>query len=107
MESRDSRYPCSICGTDAEAGVNVLTVSNMEQAPISENRRDSGTDGIDTLPEDANPFLWELGGLREMARTALATAQRTRNLVATASLLRSANGLLETVASWRRPRPRN
>ena len=29
---------------------------------------------------------------------ALVTAQRTRNLVATASLLRSANGLLETVA---------
>jgi hypothetical protein len=73
--------------------------SNMEQAPISENRRDTtGIDGTDTLPEGANPLLWELGRLREMAHAALATAQRTRNLVATASLLRSANGLLETVA---------
>jgi hypothetical protein len=33
-----------------------------------------------------------------MAQSALVTAQKTRNLVATASLLRSANCLLETVA---------
>ena len=50
------------------------------------------------MPEGADPLLWELAGLRETAQRALLTAQRTRNLVATASLLRSANGLLETVA---------
>lgn len=27
MRSGDPRYPCSICGTDAEAGVNVLTMA--------------------------------------------------------------------------------
>jgi hypothetical protein len=27
MVSQDSRYPCSICGTDAEAGVNVMTMA--------------------------------------------------------------------------------
>ena len=43
-------------------------------------------------------MLWELGQLRQTAQGALAYATKTRNLVATASLLRSANGLLETVA---------
>ncbi len=44
------------------------------------------------------PFSGELGQLRKTAQGALAYAMKTRNLVATASLLRSANGLLETVS---------
>ena len=42
--------------------------------------------------------MWELSQLRKMAQGALASAAKTRNLVAAASLRRSANGLLETVA---------
>ena len=70
----------------------------MEQSPISENRRDSGTDGTDTLPEAADPLLWELSQLRKTAQWALAHAAKTHNLSATASLLRAANGLLKLLA---------
>jgi hypothetical protein len=50
------------------------------------------------MPDGADPLLWELSLLRKVAQGALAYAAKTRNLVATASLPRSANGLLETVA---------
>ncbi len=49
-------------------------------------------------PEGTDPLLWELGQLRKVAQDALAHAAKTRNLMATASLLRAANGLLELVA---------
>ncbi len=69
--------------------------SNTEQAPVSENWRCTGADAP---PEGADPLLWELGQLRKTAQGALAYATKTRNLVATASLLRSANGLLDLLA---------
>jgi hypothetical protein len=69
--------------------------SNTDQAPLSENWRCSATDAP---PEGADPLLWELGHLRKVAQGALAHAARTRNLTATASLLRSANGLVELLA---------
>ena len=50
-------------------------------------------------PRNADPLLRELGQLRKTApRWALAYAARTRNLSATASLLRAANGLLDLLA---------
>jgi len=49
-------------------------------------------------PDGADPLLWELGQLRKVAQGALAHAVRTRNLPATASLLRAANGLLDLLA---------
>ena len=49
-------------------------------------------------PEGADPLLWELGQLRKIARGALVYATKTRNLTATASLLRVANGLLDLLA---------
>jgi hypothetical protein len=52
----------------------------------------------ETPPEGADPVLWELGQLRKVAQDALAHAARTRNLGATASLLRAANGLLDLLA---------
>ena len=63
--------------------------------PISENGRNIGTDAP---PEGADPLLWELSQLRQVAQGALATAAKTRNLSATASLLRAANGLLDLLA---------
>ena len=63
--------------------------------PISENGRNTGTDAS---PEGADPLLWELAQLRKVAQGALATAARTQNLPATASLLRAANGLLDLLA---------
>jgi hypothetical protein len=72
-----------------------LTDSNTDQAPFSENWRCSATDAP---PEGADPLLWELGHLRKVAQGALAHAARTRNLTATASLLRSANGLLDLLS---------
>jgi hypothetical protein len=62
---------------------------------LSESWRRSDAE---TPPEGTDPLLWELGQLRKTAQGALAYSTQTRNLVATASLLRSANGLLETVA---------
>ncbi len=52
----------------------------------------------ETPPEGPDLLLWELGQLRKVAQGALAHAARTRNLVATASLLRAANGLLEPLS---------
>ena len=49
-------------------------------------------------PDGADPLLWELGQLRKVAQGALGHAARTRNLPATASLLRAANGLLDLLA---------
>jgi hypothetical protein len=68
---------------------------NAEQVPISENGRNIGTDAP---REGADQLLWELGQLRKVAQGALAHAARTRNLPATASLLRAANGLLDLLA---------
>ncbi len=68
--------------------------SNTEQVPISENWRNGGTGGTDGPPEGADALLWELGQLRKVAQRTLARAEKTRNLRATASLLRAANGLL-------------
>ena len=56
------------------------------------------------MPEGTDSLLWELSSLRETIQRALVTAQRTRNLVATASLVRSGNGLLETVAKIEKAR---
>ena len=52
----------------------------------------------ESQPEGTDPLLWELGQLRKVAQDALAHAARTRNLSATASLLRAANGLLDLLA---------
>ena len=52
----------------------------------------------ETPPEGTDPLFWELGQLRKLAQDALARAARTGNLQATASLLRSANGLLDLLA---------
>ena len=52
----------------------------------------------ETQPEGTDPLLWEIGQLRKVAQDALAHAARTRNLSATASLLRAANGLLDLLA---------
>jgi DNA repair exonuclease SbcCD ATPase subunit len=49
-------------------------------------------------PEGADPLLWELGQLRKVAQDALAHAARRRNLSATVSLLRPANGLLDLLS---------
>jgi hypothetical protein len=83
------------------SGIRSVGGDNVEQVPISENGRNTGTDAP---PEGADPLLWELGQLRKVAQGALAHATRTRNLTATASLLRSANGLLETVAKVEKDR---
>ena len=66
--------------------------SNAGQTPISEKWRVATAEPI---PEGADPLLWGLRQLRKVALDALAHAARTRNLSATASLLRSANGLLD------------
>src|SRR5262249_60213172 len=49
-------------------------------------------------PEGTDPLLWELGQLRKVAQGSLSYAVKTRNLPATASLLRAANGLLDLLA---------
>ncbi len=77
------------------SGIVSNSDNNTEEAPIPENWR---CPAADAPPEGADPLLWELGQLRKTAQGALAYAARTRNLQATASLLRSANGLLDLLA---------
>ncbi len=71
---------------------HVTVYSGLDQSTGDSRRSDAAP------PEGADPLLWELAQLRKVAQGALAHAARTKNLAATASLLRAANGLLELLA---------
>jgi hypothetical protein len=81
--------------------------SDTAQAPVSETGGSPPLEGNTVPPENADPLLRELGQLRKIAQAALAHAARTRNPLATASLLRAANGLLDLLARIEKAKGRN
>jgi hypothetical protein len=79
-----------------------FTDGNMTRTPIFENWLDNGTDS----PEGADPLLWELGQLRRVVQGAVVQSAKSRNHVATASLVRAGNGLLDLLAKIEKTRGR-
>jgi hypothetical protein len=57
---------------------------------------DGGVPG--PCPEDEDPLLWELGQFRRVVQSAVVQSAKSRNHVATASLVRAGNGLLDLLA---------
>jgi hypothetical protein len=90
----------------ANAGHQPKEVSDLHNAalrtrtPIFENWLDNGTDP----PEGADPLLWELGQLRRVVQGAVVQSAKSRNHVATASLVRAGNGLLDLLAKIEKTR---
>ena len=100
--SLSSRWIISEAGTESSLSSGILCSrwmwsidSNAGQAGFSENWRLAASE---TMPEGSDPLVWELSQLRKTAQGALAYAAKTRNLSATASLLRAAHGLLDLLA---------
>jgi hypothetical protein len=77
----------------AKASGRVKSDSDAAQPPSA---GDGGLAG--QCPEGEDPLLWELGQFRRIVQGAVAQSAKSRNHVATASLVRAGNGLLDLLS---------